>query len=88
MRMFTVEVDRTMATDFLDGNAFVELGRRLSRYDLVLVLIPAAFCFAAVASRLASVPTHVTLAGAATVGALALFDGLFVNPPRSGSGTA
>ena len=65
-----------------------DVRRRVSRYDLVLVVIPIAFLIAAVASLFVSVSTHTLVAGASTVGVLALIDGLFVNPPRSGSGTA
>ena len=62
--------------------------RRFSRYDLILAAIPTAFLLAVVAGRFLSIPTHVVLTGATGVGVLALVDGLFVNPPRSGSGAA
>lgn len=60
-------------------------GAALSRYDLVLAVIPAAFLLAGIASQVLSVAPRATLVGATLVGALALLDGLFVNPPRSGS---
>lgn len=63
-------------------------GRQISRYDLILAVIPAAFLLAFVASQVVPVSTRVLLTGATTVGALALVDGLFVNPPSSGSGAA
>lgn len=60
-------------------------GAALSRYDLLLAVIPAAFLFAGITSQVLSVAPRATLVGATLVGALALLDGLFVNPPRSGS---
>jgi hypothetical protein len=53
----------------------------LSRYDLVLALIPAAFLVSVVLSYLFAVPFRTTLAGASAVSAMALVDALFVNPP-------
>ena len=62
--------------------------RRPSRYDFVLAVIPAAFLFAGLANQFVSAPTHHVVTAATVVGVLALVDGLFINPPRSGSGTA
>ena len=62
--------------------------RDVSRYDFVLAVIPTAFLIAAVASQVLPVSGHALLVAASAVGTLALLDGLFVNPPRSGSGTA
>lgn len=77
-----------MASD-TDGTAErTDVRRRFSRYDLVLAAIPTAFSIAAIASQFVSVSTHTVVAGATIVGVLALADGLFINPPRSGSGTA
>jgi hypothetical protein len=59
-------------------------GRQLSRYDLLLLVIPAAFLLALVGSTVSSLPTRVFVAGASVVGALAVADGLFVNPPGGG----
>jgi len=53
----------------------------LSRYDLVLAFIPVAFLMSVVLSFVLSVPFRTTLTGASAVGALALLDALFVNPP-------
>lgn len=58
---------------------------RPSRYDLVLWVIPLAFLLALVAATVLSTPTEVPLVAASVVGALALFDGLFRNPPTVGS---
>ncbi|MCU4799960.1 hypothetical protein OB920_06210 [Halobacteria archaeon HArc-gm2] len=75
-----------MASGIDDTAERTDLRRQLSRYDLVLAVIPAAFLLAGFASVFVSVPTRVVLTGAAAVGLLALVDGMFVNPPRSGSG--
>lgn len=56
--------------------------RRLSRYDLLLGAVPAAFLLGLLAAGLANVPFRVAMGGAAAVGVLALVDGLFINPPR------
>ncbi len=56
--------------------------RRASRYDLVLAVIPAAFILAALAGTSPSVPARTAVAAAAVVGGIAMFDGLFLNPPR------
>ncbi|MFB6084581.1 MAG: hypothetical protein ABEJ94_10085 [Halorientalis sp.] len=53
----------------------------LSRYDLVLALVPVAFLVSVVLGNLLSVPFRTTLAGASAIGALTLLDALFVNPP-------
>lgn len=76
-----------MASDHDDHAKRTDGGRRISRYDLVLAVIPAAFLLAGVASQFVAAPTHQVVAAATTVGVLALVDGLFVNPPQSGSGT-
>lgn len=55
---------------------------RLSRYDLVLLVVPLAFVVAALASAFVGVSTHSALTGAALVGAAAVVDGLFRRPPR------
>lgn len=56
--------------------------RRLSRYDLLLAVVPTAFVLGLLAVGLADVPFRVAMSSAAAVGALALVDGLFLNPPR------
>lgn len=55
---------------------------RLSRYDLLLAVVPLAFAVGLLAAGLGEVPFRVAMSAAATVGALALVDGLFRNPPR------
>ena len=55
---------------------------RLSRYDLLLAVVPAAFLVGLAAVGLADVPIRTAMTSAGAVGALALVDGLFLNPPR------
>jgi hypothetical protein len=64
-------------TDRLDSRTLPSL----SRYDLVLALIPVAFLVSVVLGYLLSVPLRTTLTGASAVAALALLDALFLNPP-------
>jgi hypothetical protein len=66
------DVQRTNRTD----------GRTFSRYDLVLLVIPATFVFALAVAQVSSFPVSTVLAAASLVGALAVVDGLFINPPR------
>ena len=54
----------------------------LSRYDLVLLVIPVAFLLAVVASQVSSFDLLTFLAPASAVSAVAVADGLFLNPPR------
>ena len=76
-----------MTSDIDEGDVST-VRRTLSRYDVVLAVIPAAFLAAAGASFLLSVPPHRVVPAAGLVGTLALVEGLFRNPPRTGSGTA
>jgi hypothetical protein len=54
----------------------------LSRYDLLLLVIPAAFFVAFAASQVSPFGITTLMMPASVVGALAVADGLFVNPPR------
>ena len=56
--------------------------RTLSRYDLLLLVIPVAFVLALVVSQVSSLPASTVLGAASLVGALAVADGLFLNPPK------
>ena len=58
----------------------------VTRYDLVLAAIPSAFVAAVLAAHLLSVPVQTALTGASAVGALALIDALFLNPPGGRTG--
>lgn len=60
--------------------------RSVTRYDLHLAMIPSAFGLALLASAVLDAPTNAALPTAAAVGALVIFDGLFRNPPTTGSG--
>lgn len=59
---------------------------RFSRYDLLLLVIPTAFLLAFVGSTMTSLPVSTLMAAASMVGALAVADGLFRNPPNHGPG--
>mgnify|MGYP006304857551 CR=1 FL=1 len=54
---------------------------QLTRYDLVLTVIPLVFALAVVATASLSVPFLAALAGSAVVSGLVLADALFLNPP-------
>lgn len=54
----------------------------LSRYDLVLAVIPLAFVLGVFASGLLSVSMQVGMAMASALGGVAVLDALFVNPPE------
>lgn len=55
--------------------------RTVSRYDLVLFVIPALFVLALVAAQASPYRASTLLAAASLVGGIAVVDGLFVNPP-------
>ncbi|MFB6104139.1 MAG: hypothetical protein ABEJ57_03520 [Halobacteriaceae archaeon] len=69
-----------MSTEDVDERS-AALGSGLTRYDLVLLAIPAAFLLAALLSTVATVPTHVAVGTGAALAAAAVGDGLFRNPP-------
>lgn len=58
--------------------------RRFGRYDLLLVLIPAAFVVSLLAGHLLSLPAHLSVAAASVASAAVVLDGMFLNPPVSG----
>lgn len=60
------------------------LSSSLSRYDLVLALIPSLFVLTGVGATLFNVSLAMALAGGAIIGALAVIDALFINPPTRG----
>jgi multidrug efflux pump subunit AcrB len=63
-----------------------ELFDGVSRYDLILVVIPLAFVGALLATALFGVSLRVGIAAGSTVGALAVVDALFRNPPTNSGG--
>ncbi|MDY6817055.1 MAG: hypothetical protein SVG88_00210 [Halobacteriales archaeon] len=56
--------------------------RSASRYDLVLALIPSAFVIAMLLGNLVSLSMQSQLLVASIVGAIAVIDALFLNPPN------
>jgi hypothetical protein len=56
--------------------------RTLSRYDLLLVVIPVVFVVALALAQVSTLAASTALGAASLVGAVAVADGLFVNPPR------
>jgi hypothetical protein len=58
------------------------LSRSLSRYDLVLAVVPAAFLLGLLAGQVLPVPTRSGLTAASVVSAALIADGLFRRPPR------
>lgn len=65
------------------GLARLGLSGPLSRYDLVLFVIPLAFLFALVLGAALPVPTSAALVGAALCGVAVVTDALFLNPPTA-----
>lgn len=53
----------------------------VSRYDLIIGVIPLVFVVALAATGALDVATHEALAAAAIVGVLALVDAIYLNPP-------
>ena len=56
----------------------------LSRYDIVLALIPATLVLTAITAQVLSVELPLALAAGAVVATVAVVDALFVNPPTDG----
>ena len=56
----------------------------LTRYDMVLTLIPLAFIVVALAAGVSGVSFHAALAGGSALSAAVLVDALFLNPPIDG----
>ncbi|MEM4780572.1 MAG: hypothetical protein QXG03_03275 [Halalkalicoccus sp.] len=53
----------------------------VSRYDLLLGIVPAAFVLAVLASATLAISVHAALVFASLVGALAIADAIALNPP-------
>ena len=53
----------------------------VSRYDLVLAVVPVAFLLAFAAGLLSSIPLHAAMAIGSLAGTAAVADALFVDPP-------
>jgi hypothetical protein len=56
----------------------------LSRHDLVLAVIPSVFVVSILVGHLLSLSAQASIGVASLVGALAVVDALFVNPPGTG----
>jgi hypothetical protein len=56
----------------------------LSRYDIVLAVIPTIFVIAILLGHLVSVSLQTAVAFGSLLGVVAVVDALFVNPPRPG----
>jgi hypothetical protein len=54
----------------------------LSRYDLVLAVIPLTFLLSALGASVFTIPMHRAVAIGGVVCLFALFDAMFINPPR------
>lgn len=67
------------------GTSVERLVRRvrssISRYDVLLAIVPVAFLAALLVGRLAGLPFEAALLGGVSIATLALIDGLFLRPP-------
>lgn len=71
-----------MAASNTDARPTERTGQRtVSRYDLVLFVIPALFVLALAGAQVTGFRASTLLAAASLVGGIAVVDGLFVNPP-------
>lgn len=59
----------------------------ISRYDLLLGLIPTAFAVAFLTGRLFDLPFEATVLGGVAIASIAMLDGLFFRPPTGLQGT-
>ena len=60
------------------------LSTAVTRYDFVLMVIPAALLVTVGAAELFGLPNRAALAAGSLVGLVALVDALFLNPPTTG----
>jgi len=69
----------------MTGSGDTRSGRRtgLSRYDVVLAAIPLAFLAGLAATVALGVSVRAAMAVASALGAVAVVDALFVNPPSA-----
>lgn len=71
-----------MSVEHPDSSNTSRVGvNELSRYDVLLIALPAAFMLAALTGLLSSVPMRTALVGASLFGGVVLTDALFINPP-------
>lgn len=74
-------------SDDTTGSIVSRARSSLTRYDLMLAAIPAAFCLALAASLFAPLSARDALTAASVVGAAVVADGLFRRPPGLPDGT-
>jgi len=67
-------------------DTFAQPFDRLSRYDLLLAVVPLGFVLAALVGRILSLSASATLALGSAVGLLAVVDALFLSPPTRADG--
>lgn len=60
------------------------IGSQLSRYDLVLAVIPFSFMLALVVAAVVSIPLHASMGASALFSSVLLADALYLNPPTAG----
>ena len=66
------------------GHRIESLDVPVTRYDVVLGLIPAAFVLGVFVAGLLDVSTRTALVAAALLGLVGVVDALFLNPPTAG----
>jgi|GEM_PF-5568631 len=76
-----------MGTDDVDKRTLVT-GSRVTRYDLVLLAVPAAFLLATILTTVFTVPTDLAVLTGAALAIAAVGDGLFRHPPTPPRGRA
>ena len=76
-------MSRSADSDREADRATTTLVPGVTRYDLLLAVVPVAFALGVAASHLASLPPRAGLAGASLVAGVAVVDALFRNPPLS-----
>lgn len=67
-------------------DTFAQSFDRLSRYDLVLAVVPLGFVLAALVGRILALSASGTLVLGSAIGLLAVVDALFLSPPTGRSG--
>jgi hypothetical protein len=70
-----------MATTIREPRVRNRTTQTLTRYDLLLLAIPTTVFVALLVAQVSPLSVSTSLDGASLVGAVAVADGLFVNPP-------
>lgn len=74
-------------TERLETHRVRNVRSSVSRYDLLLAVIPLAIGGAMLTGRVLDVPLETALLGGVAVALLAVIDGLFLRPPSGMQGT-